>query len=69
MTISFRDPSAMFGTTAESRLFAGICAVLTVFFVGFFTAGLFLGHRQFNTEISVVTGAVPAEGSSIAPGC
>jgi cell division septation protein DedD len=67
MTISFRDPSTMFGTSAESRLFAGICAVLTVFFVGFFTAGLFLGHRQFNTEIGVVTGAVPMEGSILGP--
>jgi cell division septation protein DedD len=57
----------MFGTTAESRLFAGICAVLTVFFVGFFTAGLFLGHRQFDTEIGVITGAVPVEGSALGP--
>lgn len=67
MTISFRDASTMFGTTAESRLFAGICAVLTVFFVGFFTAGLFLGHRQLDTEIGVVTGAVPVEGSALGP--
>ena len=65
MTISFRDPSTMFGTTAESRLFAAICAVLTVFFVGFFTAGLFLGHRQFDTEIGTIDGAVPVESSAL----
>lgn len=67
MITSFRDISAGFGTTAESRLFAGICAVLTVFFVGFFTAGLFLGHRQLDSKLLVATGALPVEVSSIAP--
>jgi cell division septation protein DedD len=32
----------------EARQLAFLCALLTVFFVGFFTTGLFLGHRQID---------------------
>jgi cell division septation protein DedD len=61
MITSFRDIGASFETSAESRVFAAICALLTMFFVGFFTTGLFLGHRQFDTVTSATASITPAQ--------